>query len=90
MHSYVKRESEALFYSHHVPLDSLEPGLAHLPLDREIIADFRGRCCIPSFKAVQTLRANGFQSRRLEEGLAEWKATGGIADTGMHAIADSL
>jgi hypothetical protein len=57
MHSYVKRESEALFYSHHVPLDSLEPSLAHLPPDREIIAYFRDRCCIPSLKAVQTLRA---------------------------------
>jgi hypothetical protein len=61
-----------------------------LPLDRELIAYFRDRCCIPSLKAAQTLRANGFQSRRLEEGVAKRKATGGIADTGMHAIADSL
>ena len=67
----------------HVPLDRLEASLTHLPLDREIIAYCRGRYCILSLKAVQTLRANGFQSRRLEEGVAEWKATGGIADTGM-------
>jgi hypothetical protein len=39
---------------------------------------------------VKTLRANGFQSRRLEERVAKWKATGAIADTGMHAMADNL
>ncbi|NGO50311.1 rhodanese-like domain-containing protein [Allomesorhizobium camelthorni] len=75
-----------LLYSHHMPLDRREASLAHLPLDREIIAYCRGRYCILSLKAVRTLRANGFQSRRREEGVAEWKATGGIADTGIHAI----
>lgn len=70
----------------HVPLDSLEASLAQLPLDREIIAYCRGRYCILSLKAVQTLRANGFQSRRLEEGVAEWKATGGMADTSMQSL----
>jgi rhodanese-related sulfurtransferase/DNA-binding transcriptional ArsR family regulator len=70
----------------HVPLEKLEANLAHLPPDREIIAYCRGPYCILSLKAVQMLRAHGFHSRRLEEGVAEWKATGGIPDTGIQML----
>lgn len=59
----------------HVPLEQLESTLARLPRDREIIAYCRGRYCVLSFHAVRLLRDNGFPSRRLAEGYAEWKAT---------------
>lgn len=59
-----------------VPLDELEQRLADLPKDREIIAYCRGPYCILSFEAVATLRAKGYQVRRLEDGFPEWVAAG--------------
>lgn len=58
----------------HIPMERLEASLSQLPTDREIIAYCRGRYCILSGEAVALLRRNGFRSRRLEDGYAEWKA----------------
>jgi ArsR family transcriptional regulator len=58
----------------HIASDELEASLSRLPRDREVIAYCRGRYCILSSDAVALLRRNGFRSRRLEDGYAEWKA----------------
>ncbi len=59
-----------------IPLVELEERLAELPKDKEIVAYCRGAYCVLSFEAVAALRAKGYNIRRLEDGLPEWKASG--------------
>lgn len=57
----------------HLPLAELERRLAELPRDQEIVAYCRGPYCVLAFDAVVRLRAQGFQTRRLQDGFPEWK-----------------
>jgi rhodanese-related sulfurtransferase/biotin operon repressor len=59
-----------------IPLSELEERLAELDPAQEIVAYCRGPYCVLSFEAVTTLRAHGFNTRRLEDGLPEWRAAG--------------
>ncbi|ODA96594.1 ArsR family transcriptional regulator [Mesorhizobium sp. SEMIA 3007] len=59
-----------------VPLADLQARLPEFDPDREIVAYCRGPWCVMSFEAVAALRKRGFQARRLEDGLPEWKAAG--------------
>ena len=59
-----------------IPLVELEARLAELDPGRGIVAYCRGAYCVLSFEAVAALRVRGFNVRRLEEGLPEWKAAG--------------
>jgi len=59
-----------------VPLDRLEERLKDLPTDREVVAYCRGPWCVLSFEAVARLREAGFDARRLQDGLPEWRRAG--------------
>jgi len=59
-----------------VPLDQLESRLGELPQEREVVAYCRGPWCVLSFEAVARLREAGFQARRLQDGLPEWRRAG--------------
>lgn len=59
-----------------IPLGELESRLSELDPDHEIVAYCRGPWCVLSFEAVAALRARGFNIRRLEDGLPEWRAAG--------------
>lgn len=59
-----------------VPLGELLQRLAALPKDREIVAYCRGPFCLMSDEAVALLRAEGFQARKLLDGVSEWRAAG--------------
>ncbi|TRC98795.1 metalloregulator ArsR/SmtB family transcription factor [Mesorhizobium sp. WSM4303] len=59
-----------------VPLACLQERPPEIDPDREVIAYCRGPWCVMSFEAVAALRKRGFQARRLEDGLPEWKAAG--------------
>ena len=59
-----------------IPLGTLETRLADFDPDREIVAYCRGPYCVMSYEAVAMLRARGFNVRRLEDGLPEWRAAG--------------
>lgn len=59
-----------------IPLDKLKKRLAMLDPKKEIVAYCRGRYCVLSFEAVAELRRRGFNARRLEDGLPEWRAAG--------------
>jgi rhodanese-related sulfurtransferase/DNA-binding transcriptional ArsR family regulator len=59
-----------------VPLRKLEMRLAAFNPAQEIVAYCRGPYCVLSYEAVAVLRARGFQARRLEDGLPEWRAAG--------------
>ena len=59
-----------------IPLADLEGRLGELGKDREIIAYCRGPYCVYAFEAVAALRRAGFEARRLEDGLPQWRAAG--------------
>jgi rhodanese-related sulfurtransferase/DNA-binding transcriptional ArsR family regulator len=59
-----------------IPLRALKARLAELDTAQEIVAYCRGEYCVLSFEAVALLRARGFNIRRLEDGLPEWRAAG--------------
>ncbi len=59
-----------------IPVADLEVRLSELPQDREIVAYCRGPYCVFADEAVTVLRRNGYQARRLEQGLPDWRALG--------------
>ena len=59
-----------------MPLEKLESYLAELPRDKEIIAYCRGLFCILADKAVELLTNMGYQARRLDAGLVDWRDAG--------------
>jgi rhodanese-related sulfurtransferase len=65
-----------------VPVDDLQRRLRHLPKDKEYVAYCRGPYCVYADRAVEILRSNGRQARRLREGFPEWRAAGLPVDVG--------
>ena len=65
-----------------MPPDELERRMAELPKDREIVAYCRGPYCVYAHDAVKLLRSHGYQARRLEIGLPDWRAAGFHTATG--------
>lgn len=59
-----------------IPLPELEARLSELDSGQQIVAYCRSAYCVLSFEAVAKLRARGFDVRRLEDGMPEWKAAG--------------
>lgn len=59
-----------------MPLEDLDRRLRELPRKRGIVAYCRGPYCAFAPSAVRLLRAAGYEARRLEDGLPEWKAAG--------------
>ena len=59
-----------------VPVDDLQRRLRQLPKGKEYVAYCRGPYCVYADRAVEILRANGRQARRLREGFPEWRAAG--------------
>jgi rhodanese-related sulfurtransferase len=59
-----------------IPVGELRRRLAELPGDREVVAYCRGPYCAFAHEAVALLRQEGFEARRLEDGLPEWQAAG--------------
>ena len=59
-----------------IPLGELDKRLADLDPDQKIVAYCRGPYCVLSYEAVAVLRARGFNVRRLEDGLPEWRTAG--------------
>jgi ArsR family transcriptional regulator len=56
-----------------IPIKELGRRLSELPRGREIVAYCRGPWCVLAFEAVAALRAQGFEARRLEDGMPEWR-----------------
>jgi rhodanese-related sulfurtransferase len=59
-----------------VPLEELRRHLRSLPPDSEVVAYCRGPFCVYADQAVRTLRRNGVQAVRLEDGFPEWRRAG--------------
>ncbi len=59
-----------------IPLQQLERHLQQLDPGQQIVAYCRGPHCVLAFDAVKTLREKGFDARRLDGGLPEWRLQG--------------
>ncbi len=59
-----------------IPLQELEKRLDELSTEQEIVAYCRGPHCVLAFDAVASLRRQGLQARRMEDGYPEWKTAG--------------
>lgn len=59
-----------------VPLDDIERLLPDLPRGRLVVAYCRGPLCVMASDAVGILRRHGWEARRLEDGVPEWRAAG--------------
>jgi rhodanese-related sulfurtransferase len=59
-----------------IPLGELEARLGELPKKREVVAYCRGPYCVMAIDAVAVLRSAGFRARRMEQGVADWRARG--------------
>ncbi len=59
-----------------IPLDELGRRLRELPKAKLIVAYCRGPFCVLAPQALALLRRRGFRTRRLEDGLPEWRAAG--------------
>jgi rhodanese-related sulfurtransferase len=59
-----------------MPVGELEVRLSELPADKEIIAYCRGPYCVFADEAVALLRASGYDARRFEQGVADWRMLG--------------
>ena len=65
-----------------MPIQELKRRLSELPKGQEIVAYCRGPYCVFSDRAVELLRAKGFQAVRLDEGILDWRARGLRVATG--------
>lgn len=63
-------------FARSVPLTRLDAVAEELPRDRLVVAYCRGPYCVLADEAVKRLRAAGFDARRLDGGLPEWRAAG--------------
>ena len=68
-----------------IPVAELEARLPELPQDKEIVAYCRGPYCVFADEAVAMLRTNGYNARRLEQGLPDWRALGLPVESGKGA-----
>ena len=59
-----------------IPITELQTRLVELPGEKEIVAYCRGPYCVFADEAVSLLRAHGYDARRLEQGLPDWRALG--------------
>lgn len=57
-----------------IPASELKRRVSELPKKLEVVAYCRGAFCVMAFDAVSLLREQGFKSRRLEDGMPEWRA----------------
>jgi rhodanese-related sulfurtransferase/DNA-binding transcriptional ArsR family regulator len=59
-----------------MPLSELKKHLNEFKPDQEVVAYCRGPHCILAYDAVDKLRRQGVDARRLKDGFPEWKAIG--------------
>jgi rhodanese-related sulfurtransferase/DNA-binding transcriptional ArsR family regulator len=68
-----------------IPVEDLTQRLGELPAGQEVVAYCRGAYCVLAYEAVDLLRAQGRQARRLQDGMLEWRLDELPVDTGQAA-----
>jgi len=70
-----------------IPITELKARVHELQRDREIIAYCRGPYCVMALDAVEFLRKKGFAARRMDHGVAEFRARGFRVETSAQGAA---
>src|SRR5262245_22671652 len=65
-----------------VPITELTKQVSTLRKRRDIVAYCRGPYCVMALDAVDLLRRKGIHAKRLEHGVAEWRARGWRVESG--------
>ncbi|MBI9097129.1 MAG: ArsR family transcriptional regulator [Spirochaetaceae bacterium] len=65
-----------------IPLNDLEERIAEIPKEKEIITYCRDNYCILADKAVNILLDRGFDAKRMNIGIIDWKHAGLPIETG--------
>lgn len=55
-----------------LPIEELADQLSALPQDTKIVAYCRGPYCLMAIKAIELLKAQGFDAYRLDKSVHEW------------------
>lgn len=63
-------------FARSIPLPELKQRLSELPADKTIVAYCRGPFCMMAKEAVDFLSKEGLKALHLEDGVAEWRASG--------------
>jgi rhodanese-related sulfurtransferase len=69
-----------------MPVEKLASMLRALPHGKEIVAYCRGPFCLFSHEAVLKLKKKGFEARRMELGLPDWRLAGLPIETGQPVL----
>jgi rhodanese-related sulfurtransferase len=70
-----------------MPVTDLEARLPELPREKEVVAYCRGPYCVFADEAVAILQSNGYQARRLAQGMPDWRMLGLPVESGEGARA---
>jgi DNA-binding transcriptional ArsR family regulator/rhodanese-related sulfurtransferase len=68
-----------------IPVDELAQRISELAPQREIVAYCRGAYCIFADEAVEILKSEGYQVRRMQEGYPDWQLAGLPTETSSPA-----
>lgn len=63
-------------YAQSIPISELKKNLRKIPKEKEIIAYCRGPYCFFAKEAVELLRTNGFDAKRLKDSIFDWENHG--------------
>lgn len=63
-------------YARSIPVGELSGRISELPADKPVVAYCRGPFCLMAKEAVALLQQQGRHARRMELGVAEWRAQG--------------
>jgi rhodanese-related sulfurtransferase/predicted transcriptional regulator len=69
-------EAGHLPFARSIPMPEMKKRLNELPRNKDIVAYCRGPFGLLANDAVALLRQKGFRARRLDDGVAEWRAAG--------------
>jgi rhodanese-related sulfurtransferase len=69
-------QSAHLPHARSIPLSELKARLGEIPKGKPVVAYCRGPFCLMAKEAVALLNRKGFRAARLEQGVAEWRASG--------------
>lgn len=65
-----------------IPLSKLRRSLDSIPRSREVVAYCRGPYCILAHQATELLRAEGYRATQIDDGVADWMASGLPVESG--------
>jgi rhodanese-related sulfurtransferase len=73
---HAEYQTAHLPYARSIPLPEIKARLGEIPRGKPVVAYCRGPFCLMAKEAVGLMARKGIKARRLEDGVAEWRARG--------------